>query len=615
MALRGHASIQGSTDIPTLYNILPGYLPMPHADDVRRPRRATSRRTRAPTGWWGNVDAYFVSLLKAWCGRARDRGERLLLRLPAADRRRQLASTGRVQQMLDGQGEGLHRRRREPGRRHRERAGCTASALAKLDWLVVRDLVEIETASFWYDSPEIESGELRTEEIPTEVFFLPAAAHVEKDGSFTNTQRLLQWHFKAVEPKGDCRSELWFYYHLGRHDPREARRTRRSRARPAAAATLHVGLPDARARSRSRAPRRCSRRSTAADAERRGARRLQEAEGRRLDARAAAGSTAASTPDGDQPGGAARSRTGSRATSRRSGRGRGRRTGACSTTAPRPIPTGKPWSERKRYVWWDAERGEVDGRATCPTSTRTKPPDYVPPDGATGRGRDRAATTRSSCRPTAAAGSSSRRASRTGRCRRTTSRTSRRSTTRSTRSARTRAASRSTGPRTRTTRRRRAGRRASTRTSSTTYRLTEHHTAGGMSRFVPYLAELQPAMFCEVHPELAARARARARRLGDDRHRRARRSRRACSSPTAIQPLDGRGPRRAPGRPPVPLGHARADDRRRARTTCSHIALDPNVHIQEVEGVHVRHPARPAAARRRRCREFVERDACASRRR
>jgi formate dehydrogenase major subunit len=38
---------------------------------------------------------------------------------------------------------------------------------------------------------------------------------------------------------------------------------------------------------------------------------------------------------------------------------------------------------------------------------------------------------------------------------------------------------------------------------ATTYRLTEHHTAGGMTRSVPYLAELQPAMFVEVHPELA----------------------------------------------------------------------------------------------------------------
>ena len=53
-------------------------------------------------------------------------------------------------------------------------------------------------------------------EIQTEVFFFPAAAHTEKDGSFTNTQRLLQWHHQAVEPPGDCRSELDFLYHLGR---------------------------------------------------------------------------------------------------------------------------------------------------------------------------------------------------------------------------------------------------------------------------------------------------------------------------------------------------------------------------------------------------------------
>ena len=59
-------------------------------------------------------------------------------------------------------------------------------------------------------------GELRTEEIETEVFLLPAAGHAEKDGSFTNTQRLLQWHEKAVDPPGDARSENWFIYHLWR---------------------------------------------------------------------------------------------------------------------------------------------------------------------------------------------------------------------------------------------------------------------------------------------------------------------------------------------------------------------------------------------------------------
>ena len=97
-------------------------------------------------------------------------------------------------------------------------------ALAKLDWLVVRDLAVIESATFWQDSPEIATGELTTDQIGTEVFFLPAAAHVEKDGTFTNTQRMLQWHHKALDPPGDARSDLWFAYHLGQADPGPGRR-------------------------------------------------------------------------------------------------------------------------------------------------------------------------------------------------------------------------------------------------------------------------------------------------------------------------------------------------------------------------------------------------------
>src|ERR1700675_4194098 len=93
--------------------------------------------------------------------------------------------------------------------------------MSHLKWLVVRDLNLIESATFWKEGPEtptgeIATGEMRTEDIGTEVFFLPAAAHTEKDGTFTQTQRLLQWHHKAVEPSGDCRSELHFFYHLGR---------------------------------------------------------------------------------------------------------------------------------------------------------------------------------------------------------------------------------------------------------------------------------------------------------------------------------------------------------------------------------------------------------------
>jgi len=76
--------------------------------------------------------------------------------------------------------------------------------------------VMIESATWWKNGPEIQSGESRTEDIGTEVFFLPAAAHTEKSGSFTNTQRLLQWHHQAVEPAGDARSDLQFTYDLGR---------------------------------------------------------------------------------------------------------------------------------------------------------------------------------------------------------------------------------------------------------------------------------------------------------------------------------------------------------------------------------------------------------------
>ena len=89
MALRGHASIQGSTDIPTLYNILPGYLPMPMPPETDLAREYVEANA-PPTGYWGRADAYVVSLLKAWWGDAATRGQRVLLRLPAAHHRRPL---------------------------------------------------------------------------------------------------------------------------------------------------------------------------------------------------------------------------------------------------------------------------------------------------------------------------------------------------------------------------------------------------------------------------------------------------------------------------------------------------------------------------------------------
>jgi len=88
--------------------------------------------------------------------------------------------------------------------------------MAKLEWLVVKDNWVTESATFWQSAPEVKSGKVKPADIKTEVFFFPSAQVAEYDGSFTNTQRMLQWHYKAAEPPGDCRSDLWFTHQLAK---------------------------------------------------------------------------------------------------------------------------------------------------------------------------------------------------------------------------------------------------------------------------------------------------------------------------------------------------------------------------------------------------------------
>ena len=90
-------------------------------------------------------------------------------------------------------------------------AGLHRAGLRNLDWLVVMDWFETESAVFWKSDPNGPPAA----DIKTEVFFIPAAVSPEKDGTLTNTQRLLQWHTKALDPPGDCRSDAWFVYQLG----------------------------------------------------------------------------------------------------------------------------------------------------------------------------------------------------------------------------------------------------------------------------------------------------------------------------------------------------------------------------------------------------------------
>ena len=91
-----------------------------------------------------------------------------------------------------------------------------APGLRKLEWLVVKDNWITETATYWKNAPEVKNGEVKTADIKTEVFFLPATQVAELEGTFTNTQRMLQFHHKAAEAPGDCRSDTWFSYDLGK---------------------------------------------------------------------------------------------------------------------------------------------------------------------------------------------------------------------------------------------------------------------------------------------------------------------------------------------------------------------------------------------------------------
>jgi formate dehydrogenase major subunit len=570
IALRGHASIQGSTDIPTLFDTLPGYLPMPHAkayggfDDFMR-------ANTSPSGWWGHFKSYWVSLMKAYFGEnATEENEWLFSKLPRIDDDNSVYWT--LRQMLAGKVKGYILAGENPAVGN-SNGRANRLGLAKLDWLVVRDLIEIESASFWYDSPEIESEELKTEEIGTEVFFLPASAHVEKDGSFTNTARLLQWHWQAVEPKDDCRSDLWFYFHLGRLIKQRLADSKQSRDE----LVQHL---------RWEYPTHGQMQDPSAEAV------LAEISGSEIDTGKFIDAYPKLKDDGSTLCGCwiycGVYKDGINQAARRKPYWEQTYVApdwGWAWPANRRIlynrasadPEGNPWSDRKKYVWWDGTKWTG---ADVPDFEETKSPDYVPPDGAEAE--------------QAIAGNHPFIMQADGRAWLYV------------------AQGLEDGPfpahyephespfdnplyaqRANPARDRSEQPEDPYNPSNgepgaelypyvmTTYRLTEHHTAGGMSRTVPYLSELQPAMFCEVSPELAeeaglehggwatiysSRSAIEARVLVTDR----------------IPPVTVRGRTTHQVGLPYHWG-TRGLTTGGSANDLFHMALDPNVHIQEVK--------------------------------
>ncbi|SET88777.1 formate dehydrogenase major subunit [Myxococcus fulvus] len=491
LALRGHSSIQGSTDIPTLFNLLPGYLPMPSS--TQSPSLADYLESHtSSTGWWSNFPKYVVSLLKAWFGDAateeNEFGFRHLPRLTGNHSHMQT-----VVDMAEGRIKGYFVMGENPAVGSMNGA-LQRKGLRQLEWLVVRDFTLIETAEFWRTTPEVQRGDVRTEDIRTEVFFFPAAAHTEKDGSFTNTQRMLQWHHAAVEPREDVRSELHFAFHLGRRLKR-----------------LYAG---------SGAPKDQALRQLTWDYPTHGALEepsaeavLREINGYTVkDGQPVSGFTAlkddGSTACGcwiysgayadgvNQP---ARRKPGHEQTWVAPEWG-------WAWPANRRIlynrasadPQGRPWSERKKYVWWDETQRKWTGE-DVPDCIADRPPDHRPPPGTKGidslAGDDpfimqadgkawlfapsgmldgplpthyepmespvKNALYGQQCNPTRLEWH------------------------------------RKGNPY------HRAWGDPRYPFILTTYRLTEHHTAGGMSRWLSWLSELQPEQFCEVSVELA----------------------------------------------------------------------------------------------------------------
>jgi formate dehydrogenase major subunit len=229
VALRGHASIQGSTDIPTLYHSIHGYMSAPSALKSHASLGEWLAEETKPTGYWANTPKFMVSYLKSMYGAAATRDNDF-----GYDWHPKIIGDHSHMPMFvamnEGRVKGMFCIGQNPATSLN--AKLERSGLRKLDWLVVKDNWLHETAMFWKTRPRCVNGEVATADIKTEVFFFPSSQVAEYDGSFTNTQRLLQWHYKAADPPGDCRSDMYFTYNLGKRLKRctPARRCRATRA-------------------------------------------------------------------------------------------------------------------------------------------------------------------------------------------------------------------------------------------------------------------------------------------------------------------------------------------------------------------------------------------------
>ncbi len=219
-ALRGESNVQGSTDMCLLFHILPGYLKTPDMKDTSidaYSKRYYEGKNKDPKSadWWSNARKYLVSLLKAWYGpKATPQNDFAFNYLPKREVGKNYSHISLFEAMYDGVMQGMICMGQNPAVGG-PNCGKERLALEKLDWLVCADLWNTETANFWHRPVENDTAELvDSKKIKTEVFMLPAASSVEKEGSITNSGRWQQWRYAAVHSGGDAKTDLWMLNEL-----------------------------------------------------------------------------------------------------------------------------------------------------------------------------------------------------------------------------------------------------------------------------------------------------------------------------------------------------------------------------------------------------------------
>jgi len=204
-ALRGHANVQGITDMCLYSEVLPGYMSAPTDGDTTREEYLT-RRTPKPLrpnqmNFPQNFPKWHTSLMKAWYGDAATKDNDFAYDyLPKKDGAYDVLDI--VERMHQGKVNGFIVQGFNPLAALPNKKKLTA-ALSKLKFMVVIDPLRTDTSEFWMNYGELNN--VKSEEIQTEVIRLPASCFAEDPGTFTSSGRVVQWHWGAADPPGEAK--------------------------------------------------------------------------------------------------------------------------------------------------------------------------------------------------------------------------------------------------------------------------------------------------------------------------------------------------------------------------------------------------------------------------